>query len=296
MRREDRRLHRDRARCRGPAAHQRAGRCAGQGGKPRHAATWSARAKRSTWWSPILIATSVRMALSFRFDEQTLAAKSGPRLPARWCSSPRFRSALAPSAICSPRVSTPPKPTRSKYSSPSLSRWRGFLRIHIPSSPEAFVSQPLVYRSCRRAPCSRCRALSMSRSRRRSSLICRVPAPMPLSARWSAHQSQRRLQQSAGEGGVGGVRGPAAVMVSYGARGQRRDPRSRSAKHVMVADKPVPAGTCALFSIPTATSFTVIPNKNPEPGRVRISTADPISFGFSPQPQLTGPRAPDLPV
>jgi hypothetical protein len=37
-------------------------------------------------------------------------------------------------------------------------------------------------------------------------------------------------------------------------------------KDVMVADKPVPAGTYALFTIPAADSWTVILNKNPNQG------------------------------
>ncbi len=56
-------------------------------------------------------------------------------------------------------------------------------------------------------------------------------------------------------------------------------------KDVMVADKPVPAGTYALFSIPTATSFTVILNKNPNQGGTDQYKQDLDQLRFEAKPQ-----------
>lgn len=57
-------------------------------------------------------------------------------------------------------------------------------------------------------------------------------------------------------------------------------------KDVTVADKPVPAGTYALFTIPTATSWTVILNKNPNQGGTDQykQDLDQLRFDAKPQP------------
>ena len=52
----------------------------------------------------------------------------------------------------------------------------------------------------------------------------------------------------------------------------------------------MPAGTYALFSIPTATSFTVILNKNPNQGGTDQYKQDLISFASKP-PQPIPPAS-----
>jgi hypothetical protein len=57
-------------------------------------------------------------------------------------------------------------------------------------------------------------------------------------------------------------------------------------KDVTVADSPVPAGTYALFTIPSKTSWTVILNKNPNQGGTRDykKELDLVRFTVKPQP------------
>lgn len=61
-------------------------------------------------------------------------------------------------------------------------------------------------------------------------------------------------------------------------------------KDVMVADKPVPAGTYALFTIPTAASWTVILNKNPNQGGTDQYKQDLDQLRFEAKPQAIPAR------
>lgn len=61
-------------------------------------------------------------------------------------------------------------------------------------------------------------------------------------------------------------------------------------KDVTIEDKPVPAGTYALFSIPTATGWTVILNKNPNQGGTDQYKQDQDLARFMIKPQPIPPR------
>ncbi len=61
-------------------------------------------------------------------------------------------------------------------------------------------------------------------------------------------------------------------------------------KDVTIEDKPVPAGTYALFSIPTATGWTLILNKNPNQGGTDQYKQDLDLARFSVKPQAIPPR------
>lgn len=61
-------------------------------------------------------------------------------------------------------------------------------------------------------------------------------------------------------------------------------------KDVTVADKPVPAGTYALFSIPTAAGWTLILNKNPNQGGTDQYKQDLDQLRFEAKPQPSPAR------
>ena len=155
------------------------------------------------------------------FDEQCSPRRAGPRLPALR-SSPRPRSALAPWRSARRASLNAAKANKSKYLPSFSPAGRGFLRIHIPSSPKAFVSQSLRLSIVLSGAVFAVSGFVYESPRRRSSLICRVPAPMPRSARWSGSPKSASITAARR---VKGARcsGACCRTVSSAHGGQRRD-------------------------------------------------------------------------